>query len=404
VGRVRALPNVSSAEANEKALTVLLTEMMEYELKRNVPDRTLSLVKETIEKAPEPTAPAALPIVKKGELKPVRFDKDPMKTAIELGWVKEFPGRGQWIYTAPYAQLFNIIRQILIEEIAHKLGFQPFLLPKLIPLEVMKKMPGYLDDIPEGMYYVCPPPREPEAFTTFKEKLKVTKDIPKDELMKALKEPNYVLAPAQCEPFWQFYGGETLNTEDFPYQYYDCSGWTYRWEGGGTEGIVRLQEFQRIELSYLGTPDQVVEIRDKVVYECVRTADKLLDMEWRTVAAIPFWAREGRVALDLHDSRNISAYDIEIYLPYRGSRDKAEWLEIAACFVHQLKFVDSFKIREIKGRQVWTGCTGLGLSRWVASFLATHGFDVDKWPPHVKRQFKKDFRLPKTLLWPPKQQ
>ena len=79
------------------------------------------------------------------------------------------------------------------------------MLPKLIPLEVMKKMPGYLDDIPEGMYYCFPPPRDPNAFNEFKEKMKITKEISKETLKNSLKDPEYVLAPAQCEAFWQFY-------------------------------------------------------------------------------------------------------------------------------------------------------------------------------------------------------
>jgi seryl-tRNA synthetase len=398
IGRIRALPVVKAAAVLDRKLNVTLNEMNEKELRRNIPDKALRLMEETIEKILKPSAAvAALPIVKQSEQKPIKFNGDPMKTGIELGWIKEFPARGQWIYTTPYAQLFEIIKQTLIEEVAHKQGFQPFMLPKLIPLEVMKKMPGYLDDIPEGMYYVCPPPRDPEAFKTFKEKLKITGEIPKDELMKVLKEPEYVLAPAQCEPFWQFYYRETLNADEFPYKFYDCSGWTYRWEGGGAEGIVRLQEFQRIELSYLGTPEQIVEIRDKIVDECVRVADKILDMEWRITAATPFWAREGKISVDIHDSKNISAYDVEIYMPYKGPRDKAEWLEVAGCFVHQTKFIDGFKIKELKGRRMWTGCSGLGLSRWVAAFLATHGFNPDDWPKALTKSFNKNYKLPSML-------
>jgi seryl-tRNA synthetase len=400
VNKIKAIPLVKAVETKKEGIEVLFEEMGEWELKHNSPDRAINLIKEVIEESSkgillEKQIKPALPIVKASKPKLIKFDKDPMKVAIELGWIEEFPARGQWIYTVPFAQLFDIIKQILIEEVALKLTFKPFLLPKLIPLSVMKKMPGYLDDIPEGMYYVCPPPREPKAFDEFKYELKLTKEISKEKLMKILKEPDYVLAPAQCEPFWQFYSTKLLSVDELPFKYYDCSGWTYRWEGGGTEGIVRLQEFQRIELTYVGTPDQVVSIRDQIVEECVRIADKILDMEWRVTAAIPFWAKEGEITIDVHDSKNIPAYDIEIYLPYRGPRTEAEWLEVAGCFVHKTKFVESFKIREIKGRPIWTGCTGLGVSRWVAAFLATHGFNPEDWPKTVKDKFDKDYKLPK---------
>jgi seryl-tRNA synthetase len=401
--RITAIPNVLDAKYESGRISVKIDEMTEHDLKNNVPDRLVTRVKDILAKTGKPTTAAEeLLIVKQGTEKQVKFNKDPVQLALELGWVKEFPGKGQWIYTTPYTQLFEIIKTTLIEEVAQYLDFQPFMLPKLIPLEVMKKMPGYLDDIPEGMYYCFPPPRDPNAFNEFKEKMKITKEIPKETLKKSLKDPEYVLAPAQCEPFWQFYGKETLNQDDFPFKLYDASGWTYRWEGGGVEGMVRMHEFQRIELTYLGTPKQIVETRESILERCIHVADKILDMEWRVNAALPFWARAGSAAIDIQQSENVPAYDLEMYLPYRGPRDKAEWLEIASCFIHKLKFVDSFNIREAKNREIWTGCTGLGLTRWIAAFLATHGFEPDNWPEYAQKKFNKNYKLPTSLMWPQK--
>ena len=111
---------------------------------------------------------------------------------------------------------------------------------------------------------------------------------------------------------------------------------------------------------------------------------------------------EDNVDFDVKDSKNIAAYDLEIYLPYRGDRENSEWLEIAGCFVHQLKFINSFKIKEMKKREIWTGCTGLGVTRWVAAFLSTYGFDVETWPKRVKDKFEVNYKPVKTLNWPPK--
>ena len=401
VDELRKIPGVDDARVDGDRVTVALSSLTYQELKQAIPDRVVDLAQSTVERAVKPPPPPtkALPIVRVGKPKPVKFSRDPAEVAVELGWVKEFPGRGQWIYTTPYAKLFEAIKSVLLREVVHKLGFQPFLLPKLIPLEVMERMPGYLDDIPEGMYYVCPPPREPEAFDEFKKLFKVRRKAPREVLKGIIKDPAYVLAPAQCEPFWYFYGGETFRVEDMPFKYYDCSGWTYRWEGGGVEGLVRVQEFQRIELTYVGTPEQVVEIRDSIVDRCVEVADEILDLEWRVVAAIPFYMREGEIAVDVHDSWNVPAYDVEIYLPYRGPREEAEWLEVAGCFVHKRKFVDAFKIREVKNREIWTGCTGLGLSRWVAAFLAEHGFNPDDWPSEIREAFG-EYSIPRGLSWP----
>lgn len=402
--RLEALPEIKSVDIRQDILHLTFNPFGESELKQNIPDRIVSLAESILENVKHAEVKAGekakeLPVIRQGPQKTIKFKKDPVEVALELGWIKEFPGRGQWIYTVPYAKLFEIIKSMLVEEIAKKLGFEPFLLPKLIPFDVMKKMPGYLDDIPEGMYYVCPPPRDPTAFVQFKELFRVRRKVPTDELRRVLKEPSYVLSPAQCEPFWQFYSHEIMRAEDLPFKHYDCSGWTYRWEGGGTEGLTRVQEFQRIELTYLGTTEQVVDIRDSVVDECVRVAGKLLDLEWRVTAATPFYMRRVELPVDASDSRNVSAYDVEIYMPHRGPRETSEWLEVAGCFVHKKKFIDSFRIREAKGLEIWTGCTGLGLSRWVAAFLAEHGFNKDEWPKEIRKSFG-DFKLPKMLLWP----
>ena len=399
--KIKSLTYVDEVKLEDKELHVKLKPMSESELKRNVPDRVFNLIRETLEKLEKPKQAAIeIPIVKQSPPKKVKFWEDPAKACLEYGWIKEFPGRGQWIYTTPYAKLLESIESILLDEVVHKLDFQPFMLPKLIPLDVMRRMPGYLEEIPEGMYYVCPPPRDPEAFEEFKEAVKLTKTVPRDMLKRIIKDPEYVLAPAQCEPFWQFFSHETLRVEDLPFKLYDRSGWTYRWEGGGVEGLARLQEFRRIELVYLGTPKQVVEIRDSIVDEVVRVVDKILELEWRVVAATPFYMKEGEIG-DISRSENVAAFDVEVYLPYRGERDKAEWLEIAGCFIHKDKFVKSFSIHEAKNREIWTGCTGLGISRWITAFLSTHGLNVEDWPLEVKRRFG-EYKLPKTLLWPKK--
>ncbi|MEM2107359.1 MAG: hypothetical protein QXV46_06060, partial [Candidatus Bathyarchaeia archaeon] len=176
--RIMAIPNVSKIEYESGRVKVTIGPMGEYDLKNNTPDRLIARVKEILETPEKPPPPMQTqPIVKRGDEKEVKFSKDPVQTALELGWIKEFPGRGQWIYTTPYSELFTIIRNMLIDEVAKKLGFQQFMLPKLIPLDVMRKMPGHLDDIPDGMYYCFPPPRDPEACREFKEVLKITKKV-----------------------------------------------------------------------------------------------------------------------------------------------------------------------------------------------------------------------------------
>ncbi len=376
-------------EVKKQTVILILRELSEADLRGRVVDRLVSMAEDILARAP---ALAVAPkVVKKG--KPVEhlFKEDPFKVAKRLGWISEFPGRGQWIYAAPYTKLLRALEDLIIERIAMPLGFEEAMFPKLIPLEVMQRMPGYLDGVPEGMYYVCPPPREPETFTGFKQKLKLTKRVAVKELEKALKSPAYVLAPAQCEPFYQIFGRHRVKLENLPAKLFDRSGWTYRWEGGGVEGFVRTQEFRRIEFAFLSEPGDAVKIRDEVLDKSVELVDEL-GLEWQLSVATPFYMREGGIEANTSDSSKIATYDLEVALPYKG-----DWLELGSYNVHRAKFVETFKIKEAKEREIWTGCCGFGTTRWVAGFLAQYGFKPSQWPELVRKRVEPLPQAPKVV-------
>lgn len=351
-------------------IVLILNNLSETDIRKRMIDRLVADVEKVLTEIPRMEEEK---IIKRGGVKEHLFKEDPFKLAIELGWVKEFPGRGQWIYAPPFAKLLMAIEELIVEKIAKPMGFEEVLLPKLIPLEVMMKMPGYLDNVPEGMYYVCPPPRDPEAFEKFKQKIKLKREIDVAELRGVLKDPAYVLAPAQCEPFYQQFSGKIVRVEELPIKQFDRSGWTYRWEGGGVEGLIRVQEFRRIEMVMLGKPEDIRKIRDEVLERSVALTEEL-GMEWRVKVATPFYLREGS-----EEEIGAATYDLEVLLPYNQ-----EWLEIGSYNVHGNKFVKSFRIKEAKGREVWTGCCGFGTNRWAVGFLAQHGMEIEKWPKIVR--------------------
>ncbi|HID60423.1 MAG TPA: serine--tRNA ligase [Hadesarchaea archaeon] len=364
-------------KVGKAGVEISLKNLTEADIRGRVVDRLISMVEEAF--AHVPARVAEPKVVRRGPKLDHPFREDPFEVAKRLSWVIEFPARGQWIYTEPYTKLLRALEDIIIENVARPLGFEEVMFPKLIPLEVMQRMPGYLDGVPEGMYYVSPPPRDPEAFLNFKQKLRLTKRLPIHELRRILKEPAYVLAPAQCEPFYEVFALGRVRLENLPLKQFDRSGWTYRWEGGGVEGLVRTQEFRRIEFVFMGTPDDTVSIRDEIINKSIEVLEKL-GLEWRLSVATPFYMREGDVGADIGDSKKVATYDLEVALPYEKG-----WLEIGSYNVHQAKFAKSFKIKEVKDREVWTGCCGFGTSRWVVGFLAQHGFDPSKWPETIRK-------------------
>ena len=71
--------------------------------------------------------------------------------------------------------------------------------------------------------------------------------------------------------------------------------------------------------------------------------------------------------------------DFEAYLPYRGTREDSEWLEFQNLSILGDKFIKPFNIKAQK-QELWSGCSGIGLERWTAAFLAQKGLDPGKWP------------------------
>jgi len=359
-------------ERREDGVTLVLRNLSEADLRGGTVDRLVSLVERPAPRAGGPS------VVREEEGTPPLFSGNPVEEMERRGWIQEFPGKGQWVYGPPFAELLGAVEDLLLERVVRPLGFREAMFPKLIPLEVMRRMPGYLDGIPEGMYYVCPPPRDPQAFSGFKAEVRLRRRVAAEKLREVLEDPSYVLAPAQCEPFYQMFSGRRVRLEELPVRLFDRSGWTYRWEGGGAEGLIRTHEFRRIELVFLGSPEQVVGIREEV-REKSEGLLRELGLRWRLTLATPFYLREG----EREEGPEAATYDLEVRLPY-----KEDWLEVASLNVHGERFVRSFGIKEEKGRRIWTGCCGFGTTRWVVGLLAHYGLEEENWPGILRERVR----------------
>lgn len=398
----KKLKGVAEVRTEGDTLILEFKELTDHDIRDRVIDRAIRLVRveEKVEAEAGKLAPFGT-VLKRGGEKPYRFGGEVASEAERLGWAKRYPGRGQWIFSAPMAVLLRTLMELIIEKVAEPLGFHEWMFPRLMPMEVFKKLSTYVVHLPEGLFYVCAPPREPAAFEDFKREYALRREIRRDLLKNILEEPGYVLEAVQCPPFYQFFSGEMVRLEDLPVKAFDVlGGWTWRNEGGGVEGLVRTNEFWRMEMVFLGSPEEVTEIRNKVTDLTVELVDKVLGMEWRVVAGAPFFLSPEEASkrlIDVSDINKIPTLDVEVYLPYRGPRDKAEWLEITAASVHRDFYVKAFKIKEVKGREIWTGCVGHGLTRWAAGFLARHGFNFDDWPQEVRKRIGGLPKPPKTV-------
>jgi len=411
IDKIIDMPYVSHSEIIENKLIIKFEELNESELRKHVIDRVLKFIKESIESSPtglkptvEITQPSDILTKQVTKIEPGTilstslkqkffFEGDATEEAVRLGWVKKFPGKGQWFYGPQLIALQRAIEEIFLEKLVYQLDFNECMWPKLIPIPVMSKM-RYLEGLPEGMYYCSAPKRDPELFEKFKQELVINKEVPINLLKDGLKDPSYVLAPAQCEPFYEFFSHEVIDEDELPIKFFDRSGWTYRWEAGGAKGLDRVHEFQRIELVWLGTPMQVEEIRDATLRISQDMADEM-ELEWYTeVGDDPFYL-EGRKT----EERGIEFPDIPKYEMRLVAPTQDKGVAVISANIHGTHFIEGFSIKEAHNHRIWTGCTGVGISRWIFGFLAQKGFNNENWPEKVRDRVK-TVKVPKILTWP----
>lgn len=411
IDKIIDMPYVLEAEIVENRLIIKFEELDESELRKHVVDRVLKFIKEAVPKPgqtegtlEEVSKPSDIltkqvtkiepgTIVHTSKKQEFFFHGDATEEAAMLGWVKKFPGKGQWFYGPQMISLQRAIEEIFMEQMVYKMDFVECMWPKLIPIPVMNKM-RYLEGLPEGMYYCSAPRRDPEIFEKFKQELVIKKDVPIGLLKEGLKDPSYVLAPAQCEPFYEFFSHEVIDESELPIKFFDRSGWTYRWEAGGAKGLDRVHEFQRIELVWLGKPDEVEKIRDKTVDVSQKIADSM-ELEWYTeVGDDPFYLEGRKVEERGIQFPDVPKYEMRLVAPIQ---DKG--VAAVSANVHGTHFTEGFSIKEAHKHVLWTGCLGIGISRWIFGFLAQKGFDPENWPENVKERVK-GVKVPKLLTWP----
>lgn len=390
-----------------KKVIVSLEELDDAALEKNYPDRIINRIREKVSRQYISGKKEFTRTVRrrvKG-FERYRLSEDPTDVAIRLGWVKEYPAAGVWQIMPPMAALIRAMETLIIDRVAKPLGFQEVMLPRLIPLEVEYRKGHF--GIANEIIWACPPiSRDPKDFEDIMDYVEITGGPPPPEMLKEkLRPPMYGLSYAQCEPFYEMFHKEIVDLdvlEKEPIMFFDRNGPTYRWESGGIRGLERLNEFHRIEFVFLSTPEKCVEIRDGILEKTEKLVDEVLDLDYRVDATTAVYLEHaGKSSEDEGDGGLVKTYDLNVLLPFQTkSRPEAE-LEIASFHVHTDFYAKRFSFKDKKKRTVFTGCAGLGPSRFAYVFLVRYGFNFEEWPAEVKKYIGDRLpEPPRMLTWP----
>jgi seryl-tRNA synthetase len=374
------------------ALTILdhsaeleLYELPEEAIRDNWMDRAASLVQEKTRRQNYAGKEQYWALLTQRPPRDQRHVQDPTEAMLRRNWIRNGPTKGKWFLGPTVAHLLRTMERIAREEVLHPLGFQEVVASHLDAFDTLLKT-GHLEGLPGEFYYVVEPKsRDPAEWERFTDLVKITRNVPREELAQRVTGPTAVLNYAQCPMIYWWLSGRTIATESLPLKIYDRAAISNRYESGGRHGLERVDEFHRIEPVFVGAPDDLVALRADLLSRYTRVFDSILELEWRTAWVTPFYMQQsGGIGVDDAENQVKGTIDFEAYLPYRGSREESEWLEFQNLSIVGDKYTRPFTIRAQKG-ELWSGCSGIGLERWLTSFLAQKGLDPQDWPDAFRR-------------------
>ena len=375
-----------------KKATITLKNIDEEFLQRNYIDRMINLVKEKVDKQYYEGKEEFWKLIWESSEKKQVWSKDPTEEMLKLGWLKQGPTKGKWFYRPQAAAILKTMGKIAIEEVLKPLGFQEIVESMIVPFDIWLKT-GHLEGMPGEFYYVAEPAtRDTEKWEQFVDLTKITKEVPFDELKKNISVPTAGICYAQCPMIYWSFKGKTISEKSLPVLVYDYTAISGRYESGGRHGIERVDEFHRIEPIYIGTKEQLLVLREKLLDRFKHVFNNIFELEWRMAWVTPWYMTQaGKIGEA--GTKDTGTIDFEAYMPYRGDRKKSEWLEFQNLSILGDKYIEAFNIKAQKSK-LWSGCSGIGLERWTTAFLAQKGIDPDKWPTGFRKYLKE---LPKGI-------
>ncbi|MDD1651856.1 MAG: serine--tRNA ligase [Methanomicrobiales archaeon] len=374
-----AIPRIPFIQSVERVDGTVTLEMAvsAADLEHRIPDRILNLIEEKIQAREYGGKTEHWELVYESGPKERIYSGNPTEEMEARHWIRHGASRGQWIYGPQAVQLFRAFQDIVEERILGPLGFSEMIFPKVDTWDVLSRS-GHAKGVYPEIYYVCTPKtRDPAFWEDVADYFKVTGEVPVNLVREKVDGPIGALCYAQCPSFWPYVQGRTLAQASLPLRIFDRSGTSHRYESGGIHGIERVDEFHRIELVWLGTAAQTGDMAEQLHRAYHDVFEEVLELEWRSARVTPwFMAQEGMVGAC--GCETVGTTDYEAFLPYSGT-----WLEFQNVSVNGDKYPKGFNVKIQSGEPCWSGCSGIGLERWTAAFLAQKGFDPARWPEGV---------------------
>jgi len=190
----------------------------------------------------------------------------------------------------------------------------------------------------------------------------------------SLSPADLVLSPAACYPIYPLASARgPLPSAGLMFDVAcDC----FRHEP--SRHLDRLQSFRMREYVCIGSPQQVLDFRERWVARGEKLADELGLTRSVAPASDPFFGRTGQV---MAVSQLQQALKFELLIPVRSAEQPTACMSFN---YHRDHFGAIWGLRDSNGHVAHTGCAAFGLDRLALAMFATHGLDVERWPAVIR--------------------
>jgi seryl-tRNA synthetase len=191
----------------------------------------------------------------------------------------------------------------------------------------------------------------------------------------SLSSSDLVLSPAACYPVYPIAAARgVLPASGLQF---DIEADVFRHEP--SVSLDRLQSFRMREFVRIGSPDEIVDFREKWMAKAPVLAAELGLPHSMDVANDPFFGRVGQV---MAVSQRQQALKFELLIPYYSGAAPTACMSFN---YHREHFGQVWGIRDHKGELAHTSCVAFGIDRLVVALFANHGLDVRVWPSSTRQ-------------------
>lgn len=299
----------------------------------------------------------------------------------QRGWVTRLAGEGKagiYSYQPEMASLFTAFKK-LVRDIAKQNGFREMIFPRHYSTSSLDHF-GWTDN--EKLKY---------------ELMRIAPLYP------AEGRSNYELLgdPLQCIGFYetlkkqQERNGGTLPTSLFEHGalkvYEDQGGWTLR-----NELTTRLQsgfatgfEFAGAELVWAGYEEDCYQTRWEVFDSVIKMIESL-GLTYRIIVGGSCSREKVCSGLKGQEMKlySIPTLDIELSIPHLVQQGREPWVEIGGGDIAGTRLTYNFDLQDGSGKEILSGCQGVGWQRIIYAFLSQKGLDQHSWPEVLTKKLE----------------